>query len=116
MAVINWNGASNLNLKDLGQTFDFRSDVLQISDPSLQANQFDLVENGTDLAIVKSRDATGAPLPAADVTYAYIPNMLVRQVGGTDALLHLDHDAVRIEAIGIGHPVSAQIDRPVSAR
>ncbi|BBK37758.1 hypothetical protein STAQ_28360 [Allostella sp. ATCC 35155] len=85
MAVISWNGASNLDLKSLGQTFDFRTDVLQISDPSLQANQFDLVESGTDLAIVKSRDATGAPLPAADVTYAYIPNMLVRQVGGTDA-------------------------------
>ncbi|ROP83270.1 hemolysin type calcium-binding protein [Stella humosa] len=85
MAVISWNGASNLDLKILGQTFDFRSDVLQISDPSLQANQFDLVENGTDLVIVKSRDATGAPLPAASVTYAYIPNMLLRQVGGTDS-------------------------------
>ncbi|BBK29946.1 hemolysin type calcium-binding protein [Stella humosa] len=85
MAVISWTGASNLDLKILGQTFDFRSDVLQISDPSLQANQFDLVENGTDLVIVKSRDATGAPLPAASVTYAYIPNMLLRQVGGTDS-------------------------------
>ncbi|BBK35794.1 hypothetical protein STAQ_08720 [Allostella sp. ATCC 35155] len=85
MAVISWDGTSNLDLKVLGRTFDLRSDVLQISDPTLQANQFDLVENGTDLAIVKSRDATGAPLPAADVTYAYIPNMLVRQVGGTDA-------------------------------
>jgi len=85
MAVISWNGASNLDLKILGQTFDFRSDVLQISDPSLQANQFDLVEVGTDLAIVKSRDATGAPLAAADVRYAYIPNMIIRQVGGTDS-------------------------------
>ena len=47
MAVISWNGASNLDLKILGQTFDFRSDVLQVSDPSIQANQFDLVENGT---------------------------------------------------------------------
>ena len=81
MAVINWNGASNLDLKILGQSFDFRTDVLQVSDPSLQAQQFDLVENGTDLAIVKSRDATGAPLPAAEVTYAYLPNMILRQVG-----------------------------------
>ena len=59
MAVISWNGASNLDLKILGQTFDFRSDVLQVSDPSIQANQFDLVENGTDLVLVKARDATG---------------------------------------------------------
>lgn len=85
MAVISWNGASNLDLKILGQSFDFRSDVLQVSDPSLQANQFDLVENGTDLVLVKSRDATGAPLAAADVRYAYIPNMLIRQIGGTDS-------------------------------
>jgi len=85
MAVISWNGASNLDLKILGQTFDFRSDVLQVSDPSIQANQFDLVENGTDLVLVKARDATGAPLAAADVRYAYIPNMIIRQVGGTDS-------------------------------
>ena len=52
MAVISWNGASNLDLKILGQTFDFRSDVLQVSDPSIQANQFDLVENGVILHLL----------------------------------------------------------------
>ncbi|MCC7272701.1 MAG: hypothetical protein IT561_08535, partial [Alphaproteobacteria bacterium] len=50
MAIFTWDGVSNLDLKILGQSFDFRSDVLQISDPSLQAQQFDLVEVGTDLA------------------------------------------------------------------
>ncbi len=84
MAIFSWNGSSNLDLKIQGQSFDFRSDVLQISDPGLQAQQFDIVENGTDIAIVKSRDASGAPLPAGEVRYAYIPNMLVRQIGGTD--------------------------------
>src|SRR5690606_36237384 len=84
MAIFSWNGSSNLDLKIQGQSFDFRSDVLQISDPDLQAQQFDIVENGTDIAIVKSRDASGAPLPAGEVRYAYIPNMLVRQIGGTD--------------------------------
>ena len=84
MAVFSWDGSSNLDLKVQGQSFDFRSDVLQVSDPSLQAQQFDIVENGTDLAIVKARDAEGAPLPAGDVRYAYIPNMLVRQIGATE--------------------------------
>ncbi|BBK29945.1 Ca2+-binding RTX toxin-like protein [Stella humosa] len=83
MAIFSWDGVSNLDLKILGQTFDFRTDVLQISDPGLQAQQFDLVEVGTDLAIVKVRDENGDPLPASEVTYAYIPNMLLRQVGGT---------------------------------
>ena len=83
MAIISWNGAANLDLKLLGQSFDFRSDVLQISDPSLQAQQFDLVEDGTNLAIVKARDINGVPLAAADVRYAFIPNMIIRQVGGT---------------------------------
>lgn len=83
MAIFSWDGASDLDLKVLGQTFDFRTDVLQLSDPSLQAQQFDLVEVGTDLAIVKVRDEHGAPLPASEVTYAYIPNMTLRQVGGT---------------------------------
>ncbi|BBK35682.1 hypothetical protein STAQ_07600 [Allostella sp. ATCC 35155] len=85
MAIFSWDGVSNLDLKILGQSFDFRTDVLQISDPSLQAQQFDLVEVGTDLAIVKVRDENGDPLPASEVTYAYIPNMLIRQVGGTDS-------------------------------
>ncbi|WP_374443663.1 calcium-binding protein [Stella sp.] len=85
MAIFSWNGSTNLDLKIMGQSFDFRSDVLQISDPGLQASQFDIVENGTDLAIVKTRDATGAPLPAGEVRYAYIPNMLARQIGGADA-------------------------------
>lgn len=83
MAIFSWDGASNLDLKILGQSFDFRSDVLQISDPSLQAQQFDVVEVGTDLAIVKVRDEDGNALPASEVTYAYIPNMLIRQIGGT---------------------------------
>ncbi|MGE0714125.1 MAG: calcium-binding protein [Alphaproteobacteria bacterium] len=82
MAVFSWNGSTNLDLKILGQSFDFRTDVLQISDPALQAQQFDLVESGTDLAIVKARDINGAPLAASDVRYAYIPNMLVREIGG----------------------------------
>ncbi|BBK34956.1 hypothetical protein STAQ_00340 [Allostella sp. ATCC 35155] len=85
MAIYSWNGSSNFDLKIMGQTFDFRTDVLQISDPSLEANQFDIVENGTDLAIVKTRDADGAPLPSSEVRYAYLPNMLVRQIGGADA-------------------------------
>ena len=57
MAIYSWNGSANFDLKIMGQTFDFRTDVLQISDPALQASQFDIVENGTDLAIVKTRDA-----------------------------------------------------------
>ncbi|BBK42502.1 hypothetical protein STVA_25220 [Allostella vacuolata] len=81
MVIFSWDGVTNLDLKVLGQEFDFRSDVLQISDPSLAASQFDLVEIGTDLAVVKSRDAAGAPLAAADVRYAYIPNMIIRQIG-----------------------------------
>ncbi|MCC7274307.1 MAG: hypothetical protein IT561_16695 [Alphaproteobacteria bacterium] len=84
MAIFTWNGASNLDLKILQQVFDFRSDVLQINDPTLQAQQFDLVEDGTNLAIVKARDINGVPLAAADVRYAFIPNMIIRQVGGTD--------------------------------
>ena len=85
MAIFSWNGSANFDLKIMGQAFDFRSDVLQISDPGLQAQQFDIVENGTDIAIVKARDANGAPLPAGEIRYAYIPNMLVRQIGGPDA-------------------------------
>lgn len=84
MAIFNWDGASNFDLKLLGQAFDFRNDVLQISDPSLQAQQFDLFEVGTDTAIIKARDTAGTPLAAADVKYAYIPNVLLRQLGGTD--------------------------------
>ena len=57
MAIFSWNGSANFDLKIMGQAFDFRSDVLQISDPGLQAQQFDIVENGTDIAIVKARDA-----------------------------------------------------------
>ncbi|MGE0717846.1 MAG: calcium-binding protein [Alphaproteobacteria bacterium] len=83
MATFTWDGSSNLDLKILGQSFDFRTDVLQISDPSLEAQQFDLIEDGTNLAIVKVRDEDGNPLPANEVTYAYLPNMLIRQVGGT---------------------------------
>ncbi|BBK40772.1 hypothetical protein STVA_07920 [Allostella vacuolata] len=83
MAIFSWDGVSNLDLKVLGQSFDFRTDVLQISDPGLQASQFDVVEVGTDLAIVKVRDENGEPLPSSEVTYAYIPNMVIRQVGGT---------------------------------
>ena len=83
MAIFSWDGVSNLDLKILGQSFDFRTDVLQISDPGLQASQFDVVEVGTDLAIVKVRDENGEPLPSSEVTYAYIPNMVIRQVGGT---------------------------------
>jgi Ca2+-binding RTX toxin-like protein len=85
MAIFSWNGSANFDLKIMGQAFDFRSDVLQISDPGLQAQQFDIVENGTDIAIVEARDANGAPLPAGEIRYAYIPNMLVRQIGGPDA-------------------------------
>ena len=84
MAIFNWDGATNFDLKILGQAFDFRNDVLQISDPSLQAQQFDLFEVGTDTAIIKARDTAGTPLAAADVRYAYIPNVLLRQLGGTD--------------------------------
>jgi Ca2+-binding RTX toxin-like protein len=82
MAIFSWDGVTNLDLKIQGQTFDFRSDVLQISDPDLQAQQFDIVENGTDVAIVKARDAEGAPLPADEIRYAYLPNMVIRQIGG----------------------------------
>jgi Ca2+-binding RTX toxin-like protein len=39
------------------------------------------VEVGTDLAIVLSRAPDGTPLDAADVHYAYIPNMVIRQIG-----------------------------------
>ncbi|MGE0717845.1 MAG: calcium-binding protein [Alphaproteobacteria bacterium] len=85
MAVISWNGAVNLDLKVAVQTFDFRTDVLQVADPSLQAQQFDLVEDGTNLALVKARDVNGVPLAAADVRYAFFPNMLIREVGGSEA-------------------------------
>ncbi|MGE0724555.1 MAG: calcium-binding protein [Alphaproteobacteria bacterium] len=84
MAIFNWDGITNFDLKILGQAFDFRNDVLQISDPSLQAQQFDLFEVGTDTAIIKARDTAGTPLAAADVRYAYLPNVLLRQLGGTD--------------------------------
>lgn len=82
MAIFSWDGVSNLDLKVLGQSFDFRTDVLQISDPGLQASQFDVVEVGTDLAIVKVRDENGEPLPSSEVTYAYIPNMVIRRSAG----------------------------------
>ena len=85
MAIFNWNGSGNLDFKTSGTPFDFQADVLQISDPTLEAHQFDVYEIGTDLAIVKARDPSGVPLPAAQQTYAFIPNMLVRQVGGTEA-------------------------------
>ncbi|MGE0724648.1 MAG: calcium-binding protein [Alphaproteobacteria bacterium] len=85
MAIFNWDGTLNLDFKLSGTPFDFQSDVLQISDPMLEAHQFDVFEIGTDLAIVKARDPMGVPLSAAEQTYAFLPNMLVRQVGGPEA-------------------------------
>ncbi|MGE0714359.1 MAG: Ig-like domain-containing protein [Alphaproteobacteria bacterium] len=86
MTIFTWNGAANVNLQYATPAFDFRSDVLQISDPALHAHQFDLTEDGTNLIVAKTRDVDGASLAPADVRRISISNILIRQIGGVDSV------------------------------
>lgn len=84
--IVAWNGGVDIDYRlgvgvSPGDIFDPLASQITVSDPGLNASQFDAYQAGPDLAFVKVRDTLGAELSVDQRHYFYIPGMTLEQIG-----------------------------------